>query len=192
VLEGCADDDSSGYLVKSELLPFRGAVILRSEPRIDERGSFRRIVDVEDLVALGLESTIAQVSCVTNKGRGTIRGLHYQADPHGEAKTLWCVAGSVFDVIVDVRVEEPTYGKWLSIELSADEPVALHVPRGVAHGYQTLEDNTELMYLISAPYHYASARSLLWRDPTIGVEWPRPVNAISERDREAPQWPPGP
>jgi dTDP-4-dehydrorhamnose 3,5-epimerase len=178
--------------VKSELLPFRGVVLLRGEPQTDERGSFLRIVDVEDLVALRLESTIAQVSCVTNERQGTVRGLHYQADPHGEAKTLWCLAGSVFDVIVDLRTEEPTYGEWYSIELSANEPVALHVPRGVAHGYQTLEDNTELMYLISTPYHHASTRSLLWRDPIIGVEWPLTVSAISERDREAPQWPPRP
>lgn len=175
-----------------ELLAFRGVVVLRGESRIDERGTFRRMVDTEDLVALGLESHIAQVSNVTNVRRGTIRGLHYQADPCGEAKTLWCVAGSVFDVIVDLRIEEPTYGKWLSMELSADEPVALHVPRGVAHGYQTFEDNTELMYLISAPYEADSARSLLWRDPTIGIDWPLPVSAISQRDQDAPLWPPRP
>lgn len=178
--------------MRFEPLLIRGAAILRGEVHADDRGAFGRIVDVTQLAALGMDPAIAQVSSVVNTTRGTVRGLHYQADPHGEAKTLWCTVGAVYDVIVDLRVEEPTYGRWVSVTLSADEPIALHVPRGIAHGYQTLEDGSALTYLISTPFVAESARALLWRDPTIGIEWPLPVTAISQRDREAPAWPPLP
>ena len=174
----------------AEQLAIRGALLLRAEVRTDERGSFHRVADLDELAALGLDATVAQVSVATNRLRGTVRGMHYQAAPHAESKTLWCTAGSVFDVLVDLRADEPTYGSWVGVTLSADEPSALHVPAGVAHGYQTLVDGADLTYLISRPYHAASARSLSWADPTVGIDWPLPVSVISERDREAPPWPP--
>lgn len=165
-------------------------MVLREVEHIDERGSFRRIVDSAELSRLGLEAEIAQVSCAFNIRRGTLRGMHYQVDPHGESKTIWCNAGSVYDVIVDLRPEEATYGEWVAIQLRADEPVAIHVPRGVAHGYQTLEDNSSLTYLISTAFHSDSSRSLLWSDRTVGIEWPLEIACISRRDSEAPPWPP--
>lgn len=171
-------------------LPIRGATILREVEHSDDRGAFRRIVDRADLLELGLDADIAQVSCASNTRRGTLRGLHYQIEPHGESKTIWCNAGSVYDVIVDLRPDEPTYGKWVAVELRADEPVALHVPRGVAHGYQTLEANSSLTYLISTAFVADAARSLLWSDRTVGIEWPLEVLSISKRDAEAPSWPP--
>jgi dTDP-4-dehydrorhamnose 3,5-epimerase len=116
--------------------------------------------------------------------------MHYQAEPDGEAKTLWCLTGSVFDVLVDVRPDEPTYGQWVSVVLSADEPAAVHVPRGVAHGYQTLVEESSMAYLISTPYVAASSRSLLWSDPSVGIAWPLPLSCISDRDRDASPWPP--
>ena len=174
----------------AEPLAIRGAVLLRPEVRVDERGSFHRVVDVAELTALGLDPTVAQVSVATNRLRGTVRGMHYQVAPHTESKTLWCTAGSVFDVLVDLRPDEPTYGSWLGLTLSADEPSALHVPAGVAHGYQTLVDGTDLTYVISAAHHPDSARSLSSADPTVGIDWPLPVTVISDRDREAPPWPP--
>jgi dTDP-4-dehydrorhamnose 3,5-epimerase len=165
-------------------------MVLRGEPQSDERGSFWRILDVDALRELGVDPHISQVSSVTNLRRGTVRGLHYQAEPYAEAKTLWCSAGAVYDVLVDIRRDEPTYGQWCGIKLSENDAVAVHIPRGVAHGYQTLADESSLTYLISAPYHEGSARSLFWRDPHIGIEWPLEVSTISARDREAPAWPP--
>ena len=117
-----------------EPLAIRGAALLRAELHEDARGTFRRVVDCALLASIGGEVTVSQVSVATNRRRGTLRGLHYQVEPHGEAKTIWCDAGAVFDVIVDLRAEEPTYGTWLSVELTAADPVVLHVPRGVAHG----------------------------------------------------------
>lgn len=176
--------------MRIEPLPLRGAALLRGAFQADDRGSFRRVVDVRMLVELGLESTVDQVSVATNRARGTVRGLHYQVEPSGEAKTLWCSAGSVFDVLVDLRPEESTYGTHWATMLDASDPVALHVPRGVAHGYQTLVDDSHLTYLISTPYDAASARSLHWQDPHLAIPWPLPVSALSARDRDAPPWPP--
>lgn len=176
--------------MRIEPLPLRGAALLRGAFRDDDRGSFRRVVDVRMLAELGLESTVDQVSVATNRARGTVRGLHYQVEPNGEAKTLWCSGGSVFDVLVDLRPDEPTYGTHWATRLDESDPVALHVPRGVAHGYQTLVDDSHLTYLISAPYDAASARSLHWQDPHLDIPWPLPVSALSARDRDAPPWPP--
>jgi dTDP-4-dehydrorhamnose 3,5-epimerase len=176
----------------TEPLALRGAMLLRPDVRVDDRGSFYRVADVAELAALGLDPAVAQVSVATNRLRGTVRGMHYQVEPHTESKTLWCTAGSVFDVLVDLRPDEPTYGNWVGVTLSADEPSALHVPAGVAHGYQALVDGSDLAYLISAPYHSESARSLSWADPTVGIVWPLPVTVMSDRDREAPPWPPSP
>lgn len=178
--------------MRVEPLPLRGAALLHGAVQEDERGSFRRVVDVGMLGDLSLENTVNQVSVAANRVRGTLRGLHYQVEPHGEAKTLWCSAGSVFDVLVDLRPDEPTYGTHWATTLSASDPVALHVPRGVAHGYQTLLDDSSLTYLIGTPYDAASARSLHWQDPHLAIPWPLPVSALSARDRDAPPWPPSP
>jgi dTDP-4-dehydrorhamnose 3,5-epimerase len=178
--------------VRVEPLALRGAVLLRGQIHEDHRGSFRRVMDADVLKQQGLDPQVSQISIATNHRRGTVRGMHYQASPHGEVKTLWCTHGAVYDVLVDLRPDEPTYGRWVSVELSAGESVALHVPPGIAHGYQTLVDDTALTYAIGSPYVASSARSLRWDDPTVGITWPRAVEAISERDREAPAWPPSP
>jgi dTDP-4-dehydrorhamnose 3,5-epimerase len=178
--------------VNAEPLALRGVTLFQADVHEDERGAFRRILDIPVLESLGLDPTVVQISMATNTRRGTVRGLHYQAAPHGESKTLWCTHGSVFDVLVDLRADEPTYGDWIAVRLAADQPVALHVPPGIAHGYQTLEDASALTYVISAPHVPASARSLRWDDPTVGIDWPLPVTVISQRDREAPLWPPSP
>jgi dTDP-4-dehydrorhamnose 3,5-epimerase len=174
--------------VRAEPLAIEGVVLLRAELHADDRGSFRRVVDLPGLREAGLEAEVDQVSVATNAVAGTVRGLHWQAAPHGEAKTLWCTTGAVFDVLVDLR-PGPSYATWLAVHLSAGEPVALHVPRGVAHGYQTLVDDTALAYLISTPYVASASRSLRWDDPALAISWPLPVSRISDRDREAPAWP---
>ena len=171
-------------------LAFSGLYLVTAEVHPDDRGSFRRMVDFDVLRSRGLDTAVCQVSTVNNRRAGTVRGLHYQAEPNAEAKTLWCHAGAVFDVLVDLRPDEPTYGKWIGVRLEAGAPAALHVPRGIAHGYQTLEDASEMTYLISTPYVSESARSLRWDDPTVGIEWPLKVTAISARDQQAPNWPP--
>ena len=176
----------------AEPLALPGVTLLRGDVHADERGAFRRIVDVSQFASLGLDPAVVQISAAVNHRAGTVRGMHYQATPHGESKTLWCTHGSVYDVLVDIRPQEPTYGTWVFVELVAGEPVALYVPPGIAHGYQTLEDDTALTYAVGTPYVAASARSLRWDDPTVGIDWPMPVTVISERDREAPLWPPSP
>ena len=178
--------------MNAERLGLRGVTLLRADVHADERGAFRRIVDISLLESIGLDAAVVQISMATNIRRGTVRGMHYQVAPHEESKTLWCTSGSVFDVLVDLRGHEPTYGSWISVHLAADLPVALHVPPGIAHGYQTLEDDSALTYVIGTPYVPESARSLRWDDPTVGIDWPLPVTAISQRDREAPAWPPSP
>ena len=167
-----------------------GVLLLTPDVHADDRGTFHRVVDLAELAGRGLDPAVAQVSVATNRRAGTVRGMHYQVAPHTEAKTLWVTQGSVLDVLVDLRPGEATYGTWISVPLSADAPHALHVPHGIAHGYQTLLDDTSLTYLISTPHDPASGRTLHWQDPTIGIDWPLPVTAISDRDREAPTWPP--
>lgn len=176
--------------MRAEQLPIHGAVLLHGSVYSDDRGSFRRVFDGGAMADLDLEDHVAQVSVATNVESGTVRGLHYQAEPHTEAKTLWCSRGSVFDVLVDLRAEQSTYGHSWSTTLVGIDPVALHVPRGVAHGYQTLDDNTELIYIMSTIYHASSARVLQAFDPQLAIEWPLPVTRMSRRDREAPKWPP--
>lgn len=174
--------------MKVQSLALPGPLVITGTPAADSRGTFRRIVDLTQLSELGADPAVVQVSTATNTTAGTIRGLHYQVPPSDEAKTLWCTSGAVFDVVVDIRPDSPTAGQWCAVELSAREPTALHIPPGFAHGYQTLTDDTDLIYLISRPHDPDRARSLRWDDPTIAIPWPRAVTAISQRDREAPLW----
>jgi dTDP-4-dehydrorhamnose 3,5-epimerase len=117
-----------------------------------------------------------------NKKRGTLRGMHYQVAPHEEAKLVRCTKGSVYDVIIDLRPASPTYCQWVSVELSAENHRMLYIPEGFAHGFQTLEDNTEVFYQMSEFYHPESARGVRWDDPAFGIEWPVAVNMISLKD----------
>jgi dTDP-4-dehydrorhamnose 3,5-epimerase len=176
--------------VSVELLPFRGAALFHGDISSDDRGSFQRLIDLDEMHASGLVTQIAQISAAHNARRGTIRGLHYQVPPDEETKTLWCTAGAVFDVIVDLRANEDTFGRWLAFELDGTKGVALHVPPGIAHGYQTLTNDASLTYCISRGYAPKSARSLRWDDPTLGIPWPLEVSSISEKDKQAPLWPP--
>lgn len=176
--------------MRSESLGLRGAVLIRPDVHSDERGTFRRLVDAEEFRGLGLDPTLNQLSMATNRLRGTVRGMHYQVAPREETKTLWCTSGSAFDVLVDLRPDEPTYGKWVAVELRASDTCAVYIPPGVAHGYQTLSDDTTLCYLISEQYDPGCSRSLSWRDESVGIDWPLPVTVMSDRDREAPPWPP--
>jgi dTDP-4-dehydrorhamnose 3,5-epimerase len=165
--------------------PIAGAVLIELEPLVDERGSFARTFAVDEFAANGLETRVVQCNTSTNTRAGTLRGLHYQASPHAEAKLVRCVRGSIFDVVVDLRPESPTYCVWYGVELSAANLRMLFVPAGLAHGFQTLEDDTEVLYQMSAEYSAEHARGVRWDDPVFGIEWPdTDVRTISERDRD--------
>src|SRR5205823_691274 len=120
------------------------------------------------------------------KQRGTVRGMHYQIAPHEEAKLVRCTSGAIYDVIIDLRRDSPTWTQWFSVELTFQNRLIVYVPEGFAHGYQTLADDTEVFYQVSAYYHPESARGVRWDDPAFGIEWPLAIGAISERDQSHP------
>ncbi|MDR7255336.1 dTDP-4-dehydrorhamnose 3,5-epimerase [Nocardioides sp. BE266] len=175
-----------------EDLGIRGVALVRGARHHDDRGFLRKVLVSEEARAHGLDVGVAEVVTTTNEVAGTIRGMHYQVAPSAEAKTLWVTDGALLDVLVDLRPDEPTYGQWVAVELSAGDDVALHVPTGIAHGYQTLEDDTRLTYLISTGHSPDHARTLAYDDPTVGIEWPMAPTRISVKDREGHAWPPAP
>ena len=163
------------------------AWLIEVEPREDQRGFFARTWCRQELAAQGLDTEIAQESLSYNRDCGTLRGLHFQRSPHEETKIVRCTRGGIFDVIVDLRPRSPTYLQWQGFELTAENRKALYVPKGFAHGFQTLTDEAEIAYQISAFYAPDSAGGYRYDDPEFGIAWPLPVTAISERDLE---WPP--
>lgn len=167
-----------------------GAWLLEPERHEDERGFFARTWCRRELAEHGLETELAQASVSFNHRRGTVRGLHYQAEPHGETKLVRCGRGALWDVIVDLRPGSATRGRWYGAELSADNGHQLYVPRGFAHGFQTLTDATEVVYHLSAFYVPESARGIRWDDPTLAIDWPQPATVLSERDRALPLYDP--
>jgi dTDP-4-dehydrorhamnose 3,5-epimerase len=167
-----------------------GVMILEPEPREDARGFFARVFSRDELRAHGLVDHVEQSSISFNHRRGTLRGMHFQVAPHAETKVVACVAGGIFDVALDVRPSSPTFGQWLSVELSWTNRRMLYLPTGVAHGFQALEDRSTVLYQISAAYHPESARGIRWNDARVGIAWPLPQDAIvSEKDRSWPDWP---
>ena len=163
-----------------------GAFVLEPEPHADERGFFARTYGEQEFRALGLEPCGRQWSVSYNKRRGTLRGLHYQADPHGETKLVRCVIGAVWDVIVDLRADSPTRGKWTGVELTQANRLALYIPKGFAHGFQTLADDSELLYGIAPDYVPEAARGIRWDDPSVSIAWRLPPVNLSPRDAALP------
>lgn len=151
----------------------------------DERGTFEKLYDGSSERAL----TVFQVCTSFNRTRGTVRGLHVQLAPHDEHKSLWCSTGALFDVLVDTRRDETTFGDWAGVNLAATEAVLLRIPPGVAHGYQTLIDDTTVTYLITGDHVPSAARTVVWNDPSVGVSWPLDVSVISPADRAGRPWP---
>lgn len=167
-----------------------GVHLLNSHRRADTRGELRKVVTSAGLRRVGAPAEFDEVVTTTNVRAGTVRGLHYQCEPHQQAKTLWVTEGALFDVVVDLRKDSPTYGRWMSVTLSALDDHSLHLPYGVAHGYQTLEDDTSISYLISGTHSPEHARTLAWDDSSLGISWPRPVTSISPSDLCGHPWPP--
>jgi dTDP-4-dehydrorhamnose 3,5-epimerase len=163
-----------------------GVMIVDIEPHRDDRGFFSRSFCAEEFEEFGLLPGVVQTSISYNYARGTMRGLHRQAPPYAEAKLVRCTRGAIADVAVDVRPESPTYGKHVMVQLSADNRRSLFLPPYVAHGFQTLADNTEVFYQMSGPYQAGSGQGLRWDEPEFGVDWPLPVTVISDKDASWP------
>jgi len=167
--------------------PISGVYLIEPERQEDARGWFARSFCAREFGDMGMAASFAQCSASCNARRGTVRGLHYQVAPAAEAKLVRCVRGALFDVAVDIRPASPTYGQWTSAELSALNGCMLYVPEGCAHGFQTLSDDTEIFYQISAEYQPALARGIRWDDPDIGIRWPLARAILSDRDRALPR-----
>ena len=169
----------------------KGAFVIDPEQHTDERGYFARTYCQREFAAHGLNAKVVQASLSYNAKRGTVRGMHYQLFPHEEVKLIRCVRGALYDVAVDLRPDSPTCGQWTAVELSAEPGKAarmFYIPEGFAHGFQTLEDHTEILYQMSAFYVPEAGRGARWNDPAFAIEWPLPVAVISERDRTYPDF----
>jgi dTDP-4-dehydrorhamnose 3,5-epimerase len=166
----------------------KGSFIIDLEIKEDERGFFARSWCQREFETHGLNTRLVQCNVSFNKKKGTLRGMHYQVAPHEEAKLVRCTMGSLYDVIVDLRSESPTYMRYFGVVLSAANRRALYIPERFAHGFQTLEDNTEVFYQMSEFYAPECARGFRWDDPAFGIAWPEPVRVISQKDLAYPNY----
>ena len=164
----------------------QGAYIIDLEKHEDQRGFFARTFCQKEFAEHGLAEDMVQSNVSYSEQRGTLRGMHYQNPPHQEAKLIRCTQGALYDVIVDVRGDSETYGQWMSVELSEDTHRMFYVPEGFAHGFMTLEDDTEVMYQVSEFYTPGAERGICYNDPALGIDWPMPVQVISEKDLSWP------
>ena len=164
-------------------LPIAGAYQIDLERRGDDRGFFARLFCREEFAAHGLASEYVQMNTSFSSRAGTLRGLHFQRPPMAEAKVVRCLKGAIFDVIVDLRAGSATFGQYTALELTDDNRTMAYVPKGCAHGFQTLVPDVELLYLHSAAYSPADEGGVHYADPDIGVDWPLPPSEISDRDR---------
>jgi dTDP-4-dehydrorhamnose 3,5-epimerase len=165
-----------------------GAFMVRIQPREDERGLFARTFCRDEFSINGLPGSFVQCSVSWNRLAGTLRGLHFQRQPHAEGKLVRCTMGAAYDVIVDLRPHSETYCRWLSFELTANNRMGVYVPPGFAHGFQTLTAETEIFYQMTETYSAESAAGVRWNDPAFGIEWPLPVASITDRDALYPDF----
>ncbi|TCP59805.1 dTDP-4-dehydrorhamnose 3,5-epimerase [Rhodovulum bhavnagarense] len=163
-------------------LPLEGAWKVTLDQREDSRGFFARVFCAREFGAHDLNTEWVQVNASFSRAEGTLRGLHFQRPPMAEVKLVRCVSGAIYDVIVDLRAGSPTYGQWTGLELSAQNGAMIYIPRGFAHGFQTLRPDTELLYFHSQYYSPAHEGGLHHADPALGINWPRPVADLSPRD----------
>lgn len=166
----------------------RGAFVIEPEPLADDRGFFARVWCAREFAAHGLETRIAQCSISLNTRRGTLRGMHYQERPYAEVKLVRCTRGAAFDVIIDLRPDSPTFLQHAAVELTADNRRMLYIPQGCAHGFQTLADDTEVLYQMSEFYAPSAGRGVRWNDPAFGIRWPIGDPILLERDRRYPDF----
>jgi dTDP-4-dehydrorhamnose 3,5-epimerase len=170
--------------------PLSGLWMIELDRLEDERGWFARTFDAQEFASRGLSPAVVQCDSSFNLRRGTLRGMHYQAPPHGEPKLVRCVRGSIFDVAVDLRPDSPTFQRWHGVELSVDNGLALYIPESFAHGFQTLREETEVLYQMGHEYVPEAARGVRFDDPVFAIEWPDldGERIVSERDRSYPDF----
>lgn len=167
----------------------RGAFVIELEKRVDERGFFARAWCRKEFEANGLDTNLVQSNLSFSRKAGTLRGMHYQAAPFEETKLVRCIRGAIYDVIIDLRQDSPTYKQWIAVELTEDNYRMLYVPKGFAHGFQTLVDNVEVFYHVTQFYTPGAERGIRWNDPQFGIKWPEVQNRIiSEKDRSWPDY----
>ncbi len=166
----------------------KGAFIIHLEKLEDERGFFARTWCKREIEAHGLNPNLVQCNISFNKKRGTLRGMHHQVPPHEEAKLVRCTMGAIYDVIIDLRPNSPTFKEWFSLELTAKNRKMIYIPEGVSHGFMTLDDNTEVFYQMSEFYAPECARGVRWNDPAFDIVWTGDVTIISERDNQYPDF----
>jgi len=169
--------------MKFEQAAIPGVWVLELERHVDTRGFFARSFCEREFAAHGLQTRFVQCNLSSNLRRGTLRGMHFQREPRPEVKVVRCCRGSVYDVVIDLRRNSPAHGQWMGIELSAENGRALYLPAGIAHGFQTLEDHTELYYHMGEFYDPELADGVRWNDPVFGIDWPLPNPILSEKDR---------
>lgn len=170
--------------------PLKGAFVIEPVMLEDERGFFARSWCQKEFAQHGFNPDLVQCNISFNRRRGTLRGMHFQRPPHAETKLVRCTTGSIFDVIVDLRVDSPTYLQWFAVELSASNRRMLYVPEQFAHGFQTLTDDAEVFYQMSQFHSPGDAAGLRWNDPVTGIEWPVSSPILSDRDRDYPDFEP--
>ena len=166
--------------------PISGVFLIETERRDDSRGWFSRTFCAEEFSDMGMETNFVQCSTSFNEMSATLRGLHYQTVPYAETKLVRCVRGAIFDVVVDIRPESKTFGQWIAAELTDANGSMFYIPKGCAHGYQTLAPNTELFYQISTPYKEDHCSGIRWNDPGLAIDWPLANPIISEKDSKLP------
>ncbi len=165
-----------------------GAFEIDLDVKVDERGFFARTWCREEFKAHGLSSSLAQCSLSFNPRRGTLRGMHYQAAPYAETKLVRCTRGAIYDVIIDLRPQSPSFKNWVAAVLTSENRRMVYVPEGCAHGFLTLEDQSEIFYQMTEFYNAESGRGVRWNDPAFQIAWPQSVQVISERDRSYPDF----
>lgn len=168
--------------------PLIGAFVVQLQPKLDERGFFARAWCAREFADHRLVSDVAQLNLSYSSRKATLRGMHYQVAPYEEVKVVGCVRGTLYDVIIDLRPDSATYKGTFGLELSAANRKMLYVPAGFAHGFETLEDDTEVLYLISSFYTPTAERGIRYDDPAFGIEWPLPVAVLSEKDAAWPRY----
>ncbi len=165
-----------------------GAFVIEVERRADQRGFFARTYCQQEFEAHGLNTQVVQCNVSFNKGKGTLRGMHYQAPPFAEAKLVRCTSGSIYDVIIDLRPSSATFKQYFAMELSAENRRMLYIPEDFAHGFQTMRDDTEVFYQMGRGYSAEHARGVRWNDPAFGIEWPEGERIIIKRDQNYPDF----
>jgi dTDP-4-dehydrorhamnose 3,5-epimerase len=165
-----------------------GVFLIELERLEDVRGFFALTWSAEEFARRSLVSQLAECNISLNNRKGTLRGMHYQAHPHSQTKLVRCTMGAIYDVVIDLRAPSPTFKQWLGVELSANNHRMIYIPKGFAHGFQTLEDHSEVLYQMSYPYVPASSRGVRWDDPAFGIHWPDGDRIIIERDRAYPDF----